>query len=65
MTKSIYAYSITFYAVFSRFFPIFFGEINLQDEIKIAAMLDWNKYLIAAVVLAILFLVLWRSNRFM
>jgi len=51
--------------VFSRFFPIFFGEINLQDEIKIAAMLDWNKYLIAAVVLAILFLVLWRSNRFM
>lgn len=28
-------------------------------------MLDWNKYLVAAIVLTILFLILWRSNRIM
>lgn len=63
LTKSIYAYSITFFAVFSRFFSIVFGGINLQDEARISAMLDWNKYLVAAIVLAILFLILWKSNR--
>ena len=65
LTKSIYAYSITFSAVFSRFFPIFFGEINLQDEVRITAMLEWNKYLVAVIVLTILFLILWKSNRIM
>ena len=58
LTKSIYAYSITFFAVFSRFFSIVFGGINLQDEAKIAAMLDWNKYLVATIVLTLLFLIL-------
>jgi hypothetical protein len=65
LTKSIYAYSITFFAVFSRFFSIVFGGINLQDEARIATMLDLNKYLVAAIVLTILFLILWRSNRIM
>lgn len=65
LTKSIYSYSITFFAVFSRFFSIVFGGINLQDEARIAAMLDLNKYLVAAIVLTILFLILWRSNRIM
>ena len=65
MTKSIYAYSITFFAVFSRFFSIIFGGIDLQDEARIAAMLDWNKYLVASIVLTILFLILWKSNRIM
>jgi len=65
LTKSIYAYSITFFAVFSRFFSIVFGGINLQDEARIAAMLDLNKYLVAAIVLTLLFLILWRSNRIM
>ena len=65
LTKSIYAYSITFFAVFSRFFSIVFGGINLQDEARIAAMLDWNKYLVATIVLTILILILWRSNRIM
>lgn len=65
LTKSIYAYSITFFAVFSRFFSIVPGGINLQDEARIAAMLDWNKLLVAAIVLTILFLILWRSNRIM
>ena len=65
LTKSIYAYSITFFAVFSRFFSIVFGGIDLQDEARIAAMLDLNKYIVAAIVLTILFLILWRSNRIM
>jgi hypothetical protein len=65
LTKSIYSYSITFFAVFSRFFSIVFGEINLQDEARIASMLGTNKYIIAAIVLTILFLILWRCNRIM
>jgi hypothetical protein len=64
-TKSIYAYSIAFFAVFSRFFSIVFGGINLQDEAGIASLLDVNKYLIAAIVLTILFLILWRCIRIM
>lgn len=65
LTKSIYAYSISFFAVFVRFFTIVFGGINLQDEARIAVMLDWNKYLVAALVLAILSLILWKCNRIM
>jgi len=65
LTKSIYAYSLTFFSVFSRFFSIIFGGFNLQDEARIAAMLDWNEYLVAAIVLTILFLILWRSTRIM
>ncbi len=65
MSKSIYAYSIAFFAVFSRFFSIVFGGIDLQDEARIAALLNWNKYFVAAIVLTILFLILWRSSRMM
>ncbi len=65
ITKSIFAYSIVFFAAFSRFFSIVFGGINLQDEARIATMMETNKYLIAAIVLTILFLVLWRCNRIM
>lgn len=63
LTKSIYAYSFTFFTVFSRFFSIVFGGINLQDEASIAEMLGWNMYLVAAIVLTILFLILWISSR--
>jgi len=65
LKKSIYAYSIAFFAVFSRFFSLVYGGINLQDEARIAAMLDLNKYLVAAIVLAMLFFILWRINRIM
>ena len=65
LTKSIYAYSITFFAVFSRFFSILFGGINLQDEARIAEVLDLNKYFVAAITLSILSLILWRSNLIM
>lgn len=62
LTKSIYAYSVVFFAVFSRFFSIVFGGIDLQDEARIAVMLDTNKYFISAVVLIVLFLILWKSS---
>lgn len=65
LTKSIYAYSIAFFAAFSRFFSIVFGGINLQDEARIASMMDINKYLVAAIVLTTLFLILWKCNRIM
>ena len=62
-TKSVYAYSVVFFAVFSRFFSIIFGGISLQDEARIASMLDTNKYLIALIVLIILLVIIWRSTR--
>lgn len=65
LTTSIYTYSIAFFAVFSRFFSIVFGGIDLQDEARIASLTNTNKYLVAAIVLAILFLILWRCNRIM
>jgi len=65
ITKSIYAYSILFCAVFSRFFSIVFGGIDLQDEARIALMLEMNKYAIAAIVLTLLMLILWAGNRMM
>lgn len=65
ITKSIYSYSITFFAVFSRYFSIIFGGISLQDEWGIASLLGINEYLIATFVLTVLFLILWKSNRIM
>lgn len=63
ITKSIYAYSIAFFAVFSRFFSIVFGGISLQDESGIATMLGTNRYLVATMVLMIMFLIIWQCNR--
>jgi hypothetical protein len=64
-TKSIYAYSFVFVAVFSRFFSIVFGGISQQDEARIASMLHLNMYLTASIVLLFLFIILWRSSRIM
>jgi hypothetical protein len=64
-TKSIYAYSFIFMAVFSRFFSIVFGGISLQDESRIASMLNVNEYLVASIVLIILAILLWVSSRIM
>jgi hypothetical protein len=64
-TKSIYAYSVVFFAVFSRFFSIVLGGISLQDEARISSMLSINKYLTVMIVLIILLVILWKSNRIM
>ncbi len=45
-------------AVFSRFFSIVFGGLALQDEGVIAHLLSVNPYLIAFVVLLVLFTIL-------
>jgi len=63
--KSIYAYTIVFFAVFSRFFSILFGGFSLQDEARISSMLHTNEYLIAMIVLLLLFILLWRGSRIM
>jgi hypothetical protein len=65
LTKSVYAYSTAFFAVFSRFFSIIFGGLNLQDEGGISRLLDVNKYLVAAIVLIILSLILVRCSKIM
>ena len=36
-TRSVYAYSFAFFAVFSRTFSILFGGLDLQDEARIAS----------------------------
>ena len=61
-TRSVYAYSFVFFAGFIRFFSILFGGFNLQDEAKISAILNIGTYTTAAIVLVILFLVVWRSS---
>ncbi len=64
-TKSVYAFSLVFFAFFSRFFSIVFGGIDLQDEARIASMLNVNKYLVSFLVLFVLVIILWRSSRTM
>lgn len=61
-TKSVYAYPAVFFAGFIRFFSILFGGFNLQDEAKISAILNIGTYTIAAIVLLILSLIIWRSG---
>lgn len=61
--KSILAYSISFFAVFSRFFSIVFGGINQQDEARMALFIGVSKYLIAGIVLLILFTILFRVSK--
>ncbi|NMH88694.1 hypothetical protein [Flavivirga algicola] len=63
--KSVYTYSVTFFAVFSRFFSIVLGGFSQQDEARISLMLNVNKYLIATIVLSILLLIIWKCNRIM
>jgi len=61
-TKSIYAYSVVFFAAFSRFFSIVFGGFCLQDEARISALLNINMYATAIIVLFLLILIVFRSS---
>lgn len=61
-TKSIYAYPVIFFAAFSRFFSIVFGDFSQQDEARIAAMLNIGTYPVAIIVVLVLFLIIWRSS---
>lgn len=62
-TKSIYAFSICFFAVYLRYFCLFLGGLNLQDESRIAQMLDVNQYIVAFLVLTLLSLILLFAAR--
>lgn len=64
-TKSIYAFSLVFFAAFIRFFSIIFGGFSMQDEARIASHLNVNNYLIAFIVLLILSILVWRGSRMM
>lgn len=61
-TKSIYVYPFVFFAGFARFFSIILGGFNKQDEAYISAMLNIGAYTFAAIVLLILFIIVWRSS---
>ena len=61
-TKSIYVYLVVFLAGFCRFFSIMFGGFNKQDEAHISPMLNIRTYTFAAIVLLILFIIVWRSS---
>lgn len=61
-SKSIYGYSVVFFAAFSRFFSVVFGGFSLQDEARISSMLDISIYAVAIIVLLVLFLIVWRSS---
>ncbi len=62
ITKSIYAYPFVFFAAFSRFFSLVFGGFSLQDEARITFVPGAGSYLAAAIVIAVLFGLLWRSS---
>ena len=53
-SRSVYAFSVVFFAFFARFFPILFGGFQNQDEYRIAEFLKVSPYLIAMLVLTIL-----------
>ncbi len=61
-TKSIYVYPVLFFAVFCRFFSIFFGGFQFQDEARIASILGVWPFTFAIIILLLLFVILWRSN---
>jgi hypothetical protein len=61
-TKSVYAYPFVFFAAFIRFFAVLFGGFNRQDEAYISAGLNTGTYTVAAIVLVILSVIVWRSS---
>lgn len=62
-TKSVYAFPLLFFAGFSRMFSLVFGGFMLQDESKIAKLLDVGSYSVAILVLLILALTIWHGCR--
>ena len=61
-TKSIYVYPFIFLAAFLRFFSIAFGGFSKQDEARISSLLNINSYMVAIIVLLVLFMIVGRSS---
>lgn len=59
--KTIYALPFLFFAGFCRIFSDIFGGFNLQDESRIATMLDAGRYTVAIIVILILLLAILRG----
>jgi hypothetical protein len=63
--QSVYAYSLVYFAFFIRFYSIVFGGFKYQDESRIGDMLNIPAVLVAALVIGILILILWRATKLM
>ena len=59
--KVIYLYPVVFFSFLFRLFPQILS-FDSQDEAKISAILGIGKYTISAIVLILLFLIVWRTN---
>ena len=60
--KTVYAYPFVFFAFFARFFSLVFGGFAKQDEANISTLLNIGSYTVAAIVLLVLFLIVWRCS---
>ncbi len=60
--KSLYAYPFAFFPMFNRLFSLVFGGFSLQDEAKIAVFMNTGPYLVAIIVVAVLFSIVARCS---
>ncbi len=61
-SKSLYAYPFAFFPAFNRLFSLVFGGFSLQDEAKIALLLNTGSYLVAIIVVAVLLSIVARCT---
>jgi hypothetical protein len=60
--RTLYAYPLAFFPMFSRFFSLLLGGFGKQDEARIAALLGTGTYVVAIVVLVILVSIVIRCS---
>ncbi len=60
--KSLYAYPFAFFPMFNRLFSLVFGGFSLQDEAKIAVLMNTGPYLVAIIVVAVLLSIIARCS---
>jgi len=60
--KTIYAYTVVIFQFANRLFSLVFGGFSRQDEARISELLATGTYAIAALVLAVLLLMVWRGS---
>ncbi len=60
--KSLYAYPFAFFPMFNRLFSLVFGGFSLQDEAKIAVIMNTGAYMVAIIVVAVLLSIVARCS---
>jgi hypothetical protein len=60
--RTLYAYPVAFFPMFSRFFSLVLGGFAKQDEARISALLGIGTYVVAIVVLVTLVSILMRCS---